>query len=197
MIFIYQLGSLRAKKQMVEASIQQNTIKQESHLFRPIETKSLDRSFVNWEHLKQSLRHFEGPVRKQVYHDTTNHHFKSIGLHHILEQGEDAKYQDGISDQEIELLLEKDLQRCLLDCREWLGDKFDSFDPIRREALLHLRFGLGFQELNSESYNQFKSFLQRFEFSKAAEELNSLPLVQKWNQERIRFLQNAFQDGLF
>jgi lysozyme len=90
---------------------------------------------INFDILSQELRQDEG-VRPYAYQDSEG--YWTIGVGRLIDQRRGGR----LSDEEINLLLNNDLQKCLLDIQNepWY---LSLNNDIQRQGILNMRFQLG------------------------------------------------------
>ena len=118
--------------------------------------------------LIETLRRHEG-VSKWAYEDHLG--YITVGVGRCL----DPEAGLGLSDKEIDYLLQNDIERCYkeLDCLSWFPD----LDPVRQEALVNMVFNLGLTR-----FLQFKktlAYLAEGKYHEAADEM----LDSKWARQ--------------
>lgn len=118
--------------------------------------------------LIEQLKRHEG-VSKWAYEDHLG--YITVGVGRCL----DPEIGLGLSDKEIDYLLQNDIERCYkeLECLSWFPD----LDPIRQEALVNMVFNLGLTR-----FLQFKktlAYLAEGRYSEAADEM----LDSKWARQ--------------
>jgi len=118
--------------------------------------------------LIEQLRRHEG-VSRWAYEDHLG--YITVGVGRCL----DPEIGLGLSDKEIDYLLQNDIERCYkeLECLSW----FQDLDPIRQEALVNMVFNLGLTR-----FLQFKktlAYMAEGRYSEAADEM----LDSKWARQ--------------
>lgn len=118
--------------------------------------------------LIETLRRHEG-VSKWAYEDHLG--YITVGVGRCL----DPEAGLGLSDKEIDYLLQNDIERCYkeLDCLSWFSD----LDQVRQEALVNMVFNLGLTR-----FLQFKktlAYLAEGKYPQAADEM----LDSKWARQ--------------
>jgi lysozyme len=118
--------------------------------------------------LIEQLKRHEG-VSKWAYEDHLG--YITVGVGRCL----DPEIGLGLSDKEIDYLLQNDIERCYkeLECLSWFPD----LDPIRQEALVNMVFNLGLTR-----FLQFKktlAYLAEGRYPEAADEM----LDSKWARQ--------------
>ena len=118
--------------------------------------------------LIETLRRHEG-VSKWAYEDHLG--YITVGVGRCL----DPEAGLGLSDKEIDYLLQNDIERCYkeLDCLSWFHD----LDQVRQEALVNMVFNLGLTR-----FLQFKktlAYLAEGKYPQAADEM----LDSKWARQ--------------
>jgi lysozyme len=108
--------------------------------------------------LSDQLRIHEG-VRSHFYRCTSG--LATIGVGRCIEEG-----SLGLSDDEIDYLLENDIKRCKAELLafSWFVD----LDPVRQDALTNLLFNLGMTRLMG--FKNALSAMERGDYINAAEE---------------------------
>jgi len=109
------------------------------------------------EKLKQMLTEHEGS-RNKIYSDTN-------GIPHI---GIGRNLQQGISEDEINYLLENDIVRCMKECANafpW----YSQLDEVRQDVLVMLCFSMGLTRLRG--FKNMLSALEQGDFEVSAAEL--------------------------
>lgn len=86
--------------------------------------------------LVSELRRDEGVV-KHAYQDHLG--FWTVGVGRLI----DERRGGGLSDEEINMLLENDIRRCAESIKNWPATAAVRDDPVRYRALLNMRFQLG------------------------------------------------------
>lgn len=116
---------------------------------------------MNLERIKKQLKEHEG-VRHKVYKD-------SLGIETI---GVGRNLRDvGLSDKEIEYLLDNDVQRVIKELQDNFVWFYDLSIP-RKEALVNMCFNLGINRL--KGFKNMLGYMRVGNFDKAADEaLNS------------------------
>jgi lysozyme len=120
------------------------------------------------KNLIESLKKHEG-VSRWAYEDHLG--YITVGVGRCL----DPEIGLGLSDKEIDYLLQNDIERCYkeLECLSWFPD----LDPIRQEALVNMVFNLGLTR-----FLQFKktlAYLAEGRYPEAADEM----LDSKWARQ--------------
>ena len=118
--------------------------------------------------LIDQLKRHEG-VSKWAYEDHLG--YITVGVGRCL----DPEIGLGLSDKEIDYLLQNDIERCYkeLECLSWFPD----LDPIRQEALVNMVFNLGLTR-----FLQFKktlAYMAEGRYPEAADEM----LDSKWARQ--------------
>ena len=118
--------------------------------------------------LIEQLKRHEG-VSKWAYEDHLG--YITVGVGRCL----DPEIGLGLSDKEIDYLLQNDIERCYkeLECLSWFPD----LDPIRQEALVNMVFNLGLTR-----FLQFKktlAYMAEGRYPEAADEM----LDSKWARQ--------------
>jgi len=118
--------------------------------------------------LIEQLKRHEG-VSKWAYEDHLG--YITVGVGRCL----DPEIGLGLSDKEIDYLLQNDIERCYkeLECLSWFPD----LDPTRQEALVNMVFNLGLTR-----FLQFKktlAYLAEGRYPEAADEM----LDSKWARQ--------------
>lgn len=118
--------------------------------------------------LIEQLKRHEG-VSRWAYEDHLG--YITVGVGRCL----DPEIGLGLSDKEIDYLLQNDIERCYkeLECLSWFPD----LDPIRQEALVNMVFNLGLTR-----FLQFKktlAYLAEGRYPEAADEM----LDSKWARQ--------------
>jgi len=123
---------------------------------------------MEMKRLIEQLKRHEG-VSKWAYEDHLG--YITTGVGRCL----DPEVGIGLSDKEIDYLLQNDIERCYkeLECLSWFPD----LDPIRQEALVNMVFNLGLTR-----FLQFKktlAYLAEGRYPEAADEM----LDSKWARQ--------------
>ena len=118
--------------------------------------------------LIEQLKRHEG-VSKWAYEDHLG--YITVGVGRCL----DPEIGLGLSDKEIDYLLQNDIERCYkeLECLSWFPD----LDPTRQEALVNMVFNLGLTR-----FLQFKktlAYMAEGRYPEAADEM----LDSKWARQ--------------
>lgn len=111
--------------------------------------------------LSQDLKKDEG-VRKSAYRDSLG--YLTIGVGRLI----DPRKGGQLSDEEIELLLQNDIQKCKVDIENeswYLSCETDE----QRRALLNMRFQLG---IGIRSFHVFLDLCTQKKWAQAAEDLS-------------------------
>jgi lysozyme len=108
--------------------------------------------------LSDQLRRHEG-VRTHFYRCTSG--LATIGVGRCIEEG-----SLGLSDDEIDYLLENDIKRCKAELLafSWFMD----LDPVRQDAMVNLLFNLGMTRLMG--FRNALAAMERLDFVTAADE---------------------------
>ena len=123
---------------------------------------------MEMKRLIEQLKRHEG-VSRWAYEDHLG--YITVGVGRCL----DPEIGLGLSDKEIDYLLQNDIERCYkeLECLSWFPD----LDPIRQEALVNMVFNLGLTR-----FLQFKktlAYLAEGRYPEAADEM----LDSKWARQ--------------
>jgi lysozyme len=134
--------------------------------------------------VRAQLRIDEGVVR-HVYADSEG--YWTIGCGRLVDQ----RLNGGLSQDEINYLLDNDILRAELDARA-LFPSFDRLSDVRKAVLVNLSFNLGKTRL--AGFKQFKAALEAQAWEQAAAEL----LDSKWATQvgdRSKRLAQQMKDG--
>lgn len=123
---------------------------------------------MEMKRLIDQLKRHEG-VSRWAYEDHLG--YITVGVGRCL----DPEIGLGLSDKEIDYLLQNDIERCYkeLECLSWFPD----LDPIRQEALVNMVFNLGLTR-----FLQFKktlAYMAEGRYPEAADEM----LDSKWARQ--------------
>lgn len=124
---------------------------------------------MNIERLMKKLREHEG-TSPFVYDDHLG--YATIGVGRCVEKNVGL----GLSDSEIDFLLENDINRCVTELRRafyW----FDHLDSVRAEAMVNLCFNLGLSKLLG--FKKALKHMSEKDYSKAADEFYD----SKWRRQ--------------
>jgi lysozyme len=124
---------------------------------------------MNIERLMKKLVEHEG-VSRFVYDDHLG--YATIGVGRCVEKNVGL----GLSDSEIDFLLENDIHRCVTELRRAF-DWFDQLDSIRAEAMVNLCFNLGLSRLLG--FKKALAHMAEKNYSKAADEFYD----SKWQKQ--------------
>jgi len=119
--------------------------------------------------LVEMLKRHEG-VERFAYEDSKG--YITIGVGRCI----DSRIGIGLSDDEIEFLLENDIHRCVAELRKTF-DWFDQLDRIRADAMVNLCFNLGLSRLLG--FKKALAYMAEKNYSKAADEFYD----SKWQKQ--------------
>lgn len=120
----------------------------------------------NLNTLKETLRRHEG-VEKTVYDDTRG--IPTVGVGRNLRDV-------GLSDDEIDYLLENDIKRTMGLMDEYMG-WYKTLDAVRQEALINFVFNVGIG--TAMKFKRAMEYLQKKEYDAAADEF----LDSRWKKQ--------------
>ena len=143
---------------------------------------SLNKSKRN---LEQTLLRHEGK-RNWAYKDTKG--IKTIGIGFNLEKADarerienlGLKYEnirDGkqpLTDKQIDILLQQDIQTAKTDARKYFGNGFDALPSEAQEIIENMAYNLGYTRL--KGFKNLKDALKKGDYQKAAYEMKN----SKW-----------------